>query len=1051
MRKLVLLIASLLLSLPFFTGNSVESGHIDGESLLMLDMAPTASITDAGTLYEDSKLFVSQVYEAKSPFQLLGINWTESLPKGTEAGIEIRFRKVDGTWSDWQGITADADSPDGKTENTLWSYTVTDESNAFQYRALLSTDSPSITPKISKVSFDYVNGGETKTITKLQKLIFGKDESVVTREDWGADESLRLSKSYNIDSNDDFTSELDTTDVQDDPSMEIIKKVTKDESGNALLWPLEYPDEIKKIIIHHTASSNDSLDDPESVVRAIYYYHAVTRGWGDIGYNYIVGPDGTVYEGRAGGDGVVGGHASGFNTGSIGISLLGNYEEKPIPSEMVQGLMGLIYEKADLYDIDPTGDGEFRGEDLSNILGHKDVGSTACPGKYTYSVLEDIRSMVGLALDQNRHTNVKTTYAYEEVGDRELVAINPNGTATVKIKIKNTGTKTWDKNTFLTVNANYSADSIVSIPKDSKKRTAVINETSVAKGKVATFSFTVSAGMMGGLASFDMAPVFNGTEKTTNTMDLGFYVEPPVMEFETLSIDSPSALKPGASYNVTVKIKNQSGFDWEKSGDYPVKLKATSSSSLVSKTSLADMTESTVKNGETATFAFTIKAPTKAGTYSLYFAPEMENSSAVASSSAQLSVKVSETTEDAVVSSGSTDLTFTPGESKMLWLSVKNTGTKTWSTTGSSAFKLIFSKPTGLDAVFNKLSIQKVSPDISAKVYFTVTAPKEAGTYTLKIFPRLGNTNLIKTAYSLAITVEAEENFTTTAYTNPIRVKLTPSNGVGTPVISSNTSFGVYDDSDFLKTFTASSRVRVTTQDSGEFKITSGSTAWEVAGPVRFVPETDGIMQILTMYERPTWDTSLNDNQFRGTIEVANVDDETVLINELPIEDYLKGIGEVSNGDAIEKVKTIIVLARTYATYYTTGVAEKFPGKPYNLDDDPNSSQKYLGYGFESRSSNVAEAVKDTEGLVVTYNGEVVITPYFSESNGVATKSAKEVWGWTDTPWLISVPDTYCDATAFYGHGVGLSGCGATTMAEMGETFEDIIKYYYTGVAIEKL
>ena len=60
---------------------------------------------------------------------------------------------------------------------------------------------------------------------------------------------------------------------------------------------------IKKIIIHHTATSK--IDDPEASVRAIYYYHAVSRGWGDIGYNYIVDQNGKVYEGRYGGDGVV--------------------------------------------------------------------------------------------------------------------------------------------------------------------------------------------------------------------------------------------------------------------------------------------------------------------------------------------------------------------------------------------------------------------------------------------------------------------------------------------------------------------------------------------------------------------------------------------------------------------------------------------------------------------------------------------------------------------------------------------------------------------------
>ncbi|QQR54804.1 hypothetical protein IPG41_06515 [Candidatus Peregrinibacteria bacterium] len=221
---------------------------------------------------------------------------------------------------------------------------------------------------------------------------------------------------------------------------------------------------------------------------------------------------------------------------------------------------------------------------------------------------------------------------------------------------------------------------------------------------------------------------------------------------------------------------------------------------------------------------------------------------------------------------------------------------------------------------------------------------------------------------------------------------------------------------------------------------------------VRFIPEKEGIMEILTFSQVPAWNTTLNDNRFRGTIEMRQVDKETVLINELALEDYIKGIAEVSNGDNEEKVKTILVLARSYAYYYLTE-EDKFPDKPYDLDDDPNSSQKYLGYGFESRSSNVAQAAKDTEGIVVTYKKEVVKTPYFSQSDGKATKSAKSVWGWTHTPWLVSVPDPYCTTTdgTFKGHGVGLSGCGATGMAELGKDFEEIIKYYYTGVSLSSI
>ena len=127
----------------------------------------------------------------------------------------------------------------------------------------------------------------------------------------------------------------------------------------------------------------------------------------------------------------------------------------------------------------------------------------------------------------------------------------------------------------------------------------------------------------------------------------------------------------------------------------------------------------------------------------------------------------------------------------------------------------------------------------------------------------------------------------------------------------------------------------------------------------------------------------------------------------------------------------------------------KFPGMPYDGSDDPAVFQRYLGYGVESRSPNFVSAVEATEDMVVTYSGELVKTPYFNQSDG-RTRSAEEVWGWTTTPYLQSVSDPWCDGLEFKGHGVGLSGYGATAQAEAGKTFEEIIKYYYSGIEIER-
>ena len=146
------------------------------------------------------------------------------------------------------------------------------------------------------------------------------------------------------------------------------------------LWPPEY-EEVKKIIIHHTASTvrdvngDGALDgsDYRELVRAIYHYHASSKKWGDIGYQYIIDPDGTIYEGRFGGDGVVGGHAyrsractkfgpsnMPFNKGTIGISLLGTYQDQSITLQAHEALTTLIAEKAWEFEFEPLGSGFFR-------------------------------------------------------------------------------------------------------------------------------------------------------------------------------------------------------------------------------------------------------------------------------------------------------------------------------------------------------------------------------------------------------------------------------------------------------------------------------------------------------------------------------------------------------------------------------------------------------------------------------------------------------------------------------------------------------------------
>lgn len=1045
-------IALSLLAVALFSGIAPASTHIDAEDLITLDVSPMASIVQVANLYEEESTFLSEVYEADYEFQLLGVNWQEVLPKSTAAKIEIRFRE-NGDWTNWQPIEVDQD---GAYEGDgFWSYVITDNSDAFQYRANLSTLDRTVAPKLSDISFDYVTGGSDSVVLSVKKdlsrLIFKDDgDRIIDRDDWGANEDYRLAENHsNYDPNEEAATDIDDEILEEDPDMEIVKTVTKDDDGETLLWPLEYPKEVKKIIIHHTATTDD-LDDPEEAIRAIYYYHSMTRGWGDIGYNYLIDKDGNVYEGRYGGDGVVGGHAAGYNTGSVGIALLGNYEDEPVPGEMVQSLSDLIYEKTQVHDIDPTGDVKFRGESMPNILGHRDVGATACPGDYLYPLLDGIADVVAASLDEDRHENSDDDFAYETASDLELVLLEPMDKTGVRIKIKNTGDETWTSSTRLEVDPNDDADDIVDVEEVS------MEESSVRPGGTATFNFTVESGVLSGIAHFDVMPVFNGREESDNIMELGVYVEDPLIAFDVEDEDFEDDLSPKESTEVTIVLENESNFTWSNSGENKIVLKKSGSSHLTSESTLATLEEDEVKPGEEGTFTFDIKAPSGSGDYSLYYYPDLANGDAHVSASGRISVDVGSSStrssnDDKLAFRTSSDLSFMPGETRYVWIMIENLSDDAWKTRDEDSFDISFDVPSGMEVSEPRALLSTVNPGINLRVYFKVTAPDKDGEYVLEVQPRIDGKNLTSNYFDLDFVVDGAVNITTEDYENSIRIKLTPDDGAGSPIITSDARFSLFDDGDLLKNFAANSRVRVTEQEDGRYKITSGHYKWYVDGPVLMTAqEEDGIMQVLTMNQIAAWDNTINDNKFRGSIEVRKVDGETVLINELPLEDYVRGIAEETNTTPEEKLKTMSILARTYAYYYLTK-DEKFPGMPYDLDDDPSTSQKYLGYGYELRHPNVVEAAEDTEGMVVTYDGEIVKTPYFSQSDGVATKSAQSVWGWTNAPYLVSVADEWCEADEFWGHGVGLSGCGAKAMAEAGYSFEEIIEYYYTGVEIDEI
>jgi len=192
-------------------------------------------------------------------------------------------------------------------------------------------------------------------------------------------------------------------------------------------------------VLHHTAGSNtySTVAEAEQQIRNDQRYHIQSRGWCDLGYNFVVDKWGNIYEGRANSmtAPVIGVHAGGFNTGTVGISMLGTYTDVNPSAATLESVAEVIGWRLGAYGVNPQGMMNYTtgvGENsrflnttvtLPRVFGHRDVAYTACPGNAGYATLGWIRARA-------------TTLAFSEALVRALYhdmlqrGVDPTGMAT---------------------------------------------------------------------------------------------------------------------------------------------------------------------------------------------------------------------------------------------------------------------------------------------------------------------------------------------------------------------------------------------------------------------------------------------------------------------------------------------------------------------------------------------------------------------------------------------------------------------------------------------
>lgn len=165
------------------------------------------------------------------------------------------------------------------------------------------------------------------------------------------------------------------------------------------------------IILHHEGSGSSYNLDSQKVVDDIRADH-IARGYGDIGYHWLIGRSGKIYKGRS--EEIVGAHAYGANTGSIGICMLYGSQDRNVTAESINTLVIEIMRICKQHEFAPTS---------KSIIGHCDVLATECPG-IIYPLIPSIITKCK-GFNYNESPILQTSPETAEI--RRMKVFSPNG------------------------------------------------------------------------------------------------------------------------------------------------------------------------------------------------------------------------------------------------------------------------------------------------------------------------------------------------------------------------------------------------------------------------------------------------------------------------------------------------------------------------------------------------------------------------------------------------------------------------------------------------
>ncbi|MEK7665318.1 MAG: NBR1-Ig-like domain-containing protein [Patescibacteria group bacterium] len=563
-------------------------------------------------------------------------------------------------------------------------------------------------------------------------------------------------------------------------------------------------------------------------------------------------------------------------------------------------------------------------------------------------------------------------------------------------------------------------------------------------------------------------------------------------DFAALQVQTPGkiTMKPGEEKTVSLTFQNIGKIGWTNDGKELVSIytygpkyrtSAFQASSWLSASQPTKISESSVVIGKTGTIKLTLKAPISTGTYTETFHLAAENVAWISGGEFALSITVADTAisnssktsslksskyQAEIVSTKTTKFKAKGGVTLLYPVTLNNVGTSSWGKRSIEPTEIRFATGSGVSVKHKSwksssvvaYATNEVKPGESETIMIAMTSPSKKGTYTASFRMAIDGTAIAGSEISIPIEVTKDAP-DAVASENIKKILISePTIRVGVMIVDEETddrveivgasAIELRDVQGNLLANVASGEIMKAFYEDGYYFYDVGRGLEKSSYGLRFITiEANAVLTVTNFDRRETRNAGYADNQFRNVLELRynTTKDRTWLINELPMEYYLRGLAETSDSSHDEFKKALFVAARTYA-YYHWQRATKHDAEFFHVD--AYADQVYNGYGYEARTPNITKAVEATRGITATYDGATAITAYFSRSDG-RTRDWSEVWGGS-VPWSKSVAVPCDEGKTLWGHGVGMSASGGLCMAKEGKTYDEIVKYFYTGVALEK-